>query len=155
MGTEHHVHHKIPFRQFTEPILGNQLSNLITLCSSCHQLAEMNLRIKSGLSGLRYVLSQLAPIFVMCDAGDLGSLAEPQSKIGNGAPTIIIYDKVQAGIGLSNSIFDSHLDLIRASRELITQCSCIDGCPSCVGPAGENADGAKNATLAILSGILD
>ncbi len=154
-GTAHHVHHKIPFRQFSEPNLANQLSNLITLCSSCHQRAEMVLRIKSGLSGLRYVLSQLAPIFVMCDAGDLGSLADPQSKIGNGAPTIIIYDKVQAGIGLSNSIFESHLELIKASQDLVTHCPCSDGCPSCVGPAGENAEGAKKATMAILSGITD
>ncbi len=155
MGIPHHVHHKIPFRQFTQPNLANQLTNLITLCSSCHQLAELTLRIKSGLSGLRYVLSQLAPIFVMCDVGDLGSLAEPQSKIGNGTPTVIIYDKVQAGIGLSNTIFENHLDLIKAAKELITQCPCIDGCPSCVGPAGENAEGAKKATLAILSGIID
>ena len=153
IGTAHHVHHKIPFRQFSEPTLANQLSNLITLCSSCHQRAEMMLRIKSGLSGLRYVLSQLAPIFVMCDAGDLGSLADPQSKIGNGAPTIIIYDKVHAGIGLSNSIFESHLELIKASQDLVTHCPCSDGCPSCVGPAGENAEGAKKSTLAILSGI--
>jgi DEAD/DEAH box helicase domain-containing protein len=155
VGTAHHVHHKIPFRQFTEPTHANLFSNLITLCSICHQRAEMVLRIKSGLSGLRYVFSQLAPIFVMCDSGDLGSIAEPQSRIGNGTPTIIIYDKVQAGIGLSNSIFQSHLDLIHASQELITHCSCIDGCPSCVGPAGENAEGAKNTTLAILSGIID
>ena len=33
---------------------------------------------------------------------------------------------------------------------LVAACSCRDGCPSCVGPGGENGAGGKRETLAIL-----
>jgi DEAD/DEAH box helicase domain-containing protein len=32
----------------------------------------------------------------------------------------------------------------------VSQCGCEDGCPSCVGPGGENGIGGKQETLAIL-----
>ena len=60
-GQEHHVHHKIPFRTFTDVKQANQLDNLITLCPNCHQRVEQAVRIRSGLSGLGYVISHLAP----------------------------------------------------------------------------------------------
>ena len=91
-GQAHHVHHKIPFRSFPSFIQANQLDNLITLCPSCHLRAESVIRMRSGLAGLAYVLHQLAPLFLMCDTGDLGSAADPQSPLGDGLPTVVIYD---------------------------------------------------------------
>lgn len=35
-----HVHHKIPFRLFDSYLEANDLSNLITLCPTCHREAE-------------------------------------------------------------------------------------------------------------------
>lgn len=34
------VHHKTPFRYFSDPIEANQLSNLMTVCKSCHMKLE-------------------------------------------------------------------------------------------------------------------
>jgi DEAD/DEAH box helicase domain-containing protein len=34
--------------------------------------------------------------------------------------------------------------------ELVSECECKDGCPSCVGPGGENGYGGKQETLEIL-----
>lgn len=53
----HHVHHKVPFRMFTDPIKANELENLVTLCPNCHRLAEINVRIRSAISGLKYSLN--------------------------------------------------------------------------------------------------
>jgi len=36
----------------------------------------------------------------------------------------------------------------------VSQCECEDGCPSCVGPGGENGYGGKAETLAILNDLL-
>ena len=55
----------------------NRLDNLTTLCPSCHRKAEQNVRMKSGLAGLGTLLSQLAPLFLMCDPGDLGLHIDP------------------------------------------------------------------------------
>jgi DEAD/DEAH box helicase domain-containing protein len=34
--------------------------------------------------------------------------------------------------------------------ELVQECECQDGCPSCVGPGGENGTGGKAETVEIL-----
>jgi DEAD/DEAH box helicase domain-containing protein len=71
---EHDVHHKVPFRAFSSLEEANRLENLTTLCRTCHQKVEQNVRMRSGLGGLGFVLGNLAPLFLMCDAGDLGDI---------------------------------------------------------------------------------
>jgi DEAD/DEAH box helicase domain-containing protein len=152
-GRAHDVHHKIPFRTFLSYLQANQLDNLITLCHACHRAAETAVRIRSGLAGLSFVLGHLAPFFLMCDVGDLGVHADPQSALAEGRPTVVIYDQVPAGIGFSQRLFELHDELIQRAHELVAACECTDGCPSCVGPGGENGSGGKRETLAILEDL--
>ena len=147
---QHDVHHKIPFRAFTSLAEANRLENLTTLCPSCHHKAEQNVRMKSGLAGLAYVLGNLAPLFLMCDTGDLGTHIEPVENKTFGQPTVVLYDSIPAGIGFSQKLFEMHDELIARALELVSECPCTDGCPSCVGPGGENGYGGKQEALAIL-----
>ena len=149
-GRQHDVHHKVPFRAFTSFVEANRIENLTTLCPSCHHKAEQNVRMRSGLSGLAYVLGNLAPLFLMCDAGDLGSHVEPVENQSFGQPSIVLYDAIPAGIGFSQKLFDMHDELMRRAIELVSECPCADGCPSCVGPGGENGVGGKQEALEIL-----
>jgi DEAD/DEAH box helicase domain-containing protein len=172
-GRAHDVHHKIPFRAFfpsplaplpkgegnySPPPVGegqgvraaNDPSNLITLCQACHRRAETAVRIRSGLAGLGYVLWQLAPLFLMCDIGDLSMHTDPQSPLAEGQPAVAIYELVPAGIGFSARLFELHFDLIQRAHEVVSSCDCTDGCPACVGPGGENGYGGKKETLALL-----
>ena len=149
-GQAHHVHHKAPFRSFTSRELANRMDNLITLCPGCHRRAEQNVRMRSGLSGMAYVLGNLAPFFLMCASKDLGVHSDPQSPLGEGQPTVVIYDNLPVGIGLSERLFDLHAELLARAYETVLNCECSDGCPSCVGPAGENGSGGKRETLALL-----
>src|SRR6185503_11436035 len=150
---QHDVHHKIPFRAFTSLAEANGLENLTTLCSSCHHKVEQNVRMRSGLAGLAYVLGNLAPLFLMCDTGDLGSHIEPVENQTFGGPTVVLYDSVPAGIGFSQKLFELHDGLIARALELVSECACADGCPSCVGPGGEKGYGGKEEALAILKGL--
>jgi DEAD/DEAH box helicase domain-containing protein len=152
-GKAHHVHHKIPFRQFLSLQEANRPDNLITLCPNCHQQAETNLRLRSGLAGFTYALHNLAPLFLMCDIGDLGAHYEPQSPLADGQPVTVIYDMVPAGIGLSQKLFEIGETVIKEAYLLVSQCACPDGCPSCIGPAGENGTGGKAESLAILAAL--
>ncbi len=147
---QHDVHHKIPFRAFPSYMEANRLDNLTTLCPSCHHKAEQNVRMKSGLSGLAYVLGNLAPLFLMCDTRDLGTHVEPVENKDFGQPAVVLYDAVPAGIGFSEKLFEMHDELIARALELVSECSCADGCPSCVGPGGENGYGGKQEALEIL-----
>ena len=148
-GRQHDVHHKVPFRAFASAADANRMENLISLCPACHRKAEQNVRMRSGLAGLGNVLGQLAPLFLMCDPGDLGIDTDP-SPATLGQPGIVIYDDVPAGIGFSQKLFELHNELMQRALELVSECDCQDGCPSCVGPGGENGVGGKVETLEIL-----
>ncbi len=153
---QHDVHHKVPFRMFRDEtglILherANQMNNLATLCPECHKMAETNVRVRSGLAGLSYVLGNLAPLFLMCDPGDLGTHIESVGTASFPQPAIVLYDMVPAGIGFSEKLFELHNELIQNALELVGQCACVAGCPSCVGPGGKNGMGGKQETIAIL-----
>jgi DEAD/DEAH box helicase domain-containing protein len=156
LNRQHDVHHKIPFRMFRDEsghILrerANQLDNLTTLCPECHKKAETAVRVRSGLAGLSYVLGNLAPLFLMCDPGDLGTHIEPVGTADFPQPAVVLYDLVPAGIGFSQKLYELHEELVKNALELVSTCACLDGCPSCVGPGGENGMGGKQETLAIL-----
>ena len=160
---QHDVHHKTPFRFFMRSAVyperaraaANNLANLTTLCHECHKKAETNVRVRSGLAGLGYVLSSLAPLFLMCDADDLGLHIEPESFAVNELPTLVLYDQVPAGIGFSEKLFELHEELLARGLEHVQVCPCEDGCPSCVGPGGENGMGGKAETLALLKQLVD
>jgi DEAD/DEAH box helicase domain-containing protein len=149
----HHVHHKIPFRMFESAVQANQLTNLITVCNSCHRKIETAVRVRSGLAGLAFTLGNLAPLFLMCDIGDLGIHSDPQSSLAEGRPAVILYDLIPGGIGLSERLYDIHSDLMIRGRELVEACECEDGCPSCVGPGGEGGLGGKREALALLKNL--
>jgi len=133
----------------------NQLDNLTTLCTECHKKAETAVRVRSGLAGLSYVLGNLAPLFLMCDPGDLGTHIEPVGKADFPLPAVVLYDLVPAGIGFSEKLFELHEELIKSALELVSECACADGCPSCVGPGGENGMGGKQETIAILKELVE
>jgi DEAD/DEAH box helicase domain-containing protein len=65
-------------------------------------------------------------------------------------PNLYLFDAYPGGIGFSEPLFRAHDLLLRQTRELIFACACDEGCPSCVGPAGDLAPRAKDAAIAIL-----
>jgi DEAD/DEAH box helicase domain-containing protein len=90
----------------------------------------------------------------MCDTRDLGVYMDPVWAGADGQPSVVLYDLVPAGIGFSQKLFELHDELIQRAYELVSECACEDGCPSCVGPGGENGVGGKQETLAILKKFL-
>jgi DEAD/DEAH box helicase domain-containing protein len=152
--TQLHVHHKIPFRTFGDLDTANHPSNLVTLCPVCHRRAEQNVRVRSGLSGVAYLVANLAPLTLLCDHRDIGSFSEAESEMTEGRPVIAIYDQFPGGIGLSAKLYENIEDVLKQSLEMIDQCGCEDGCPSCVGPAGENGLGGKEFAKEILKLML-
>ena len=69
-------------------------------------------------------------------------------------PNVFIYDNYPGGIGLSEPLYRLHSRLLAESRSLIAACPCREGCPSCVGPAGEAGTRGKEVALALLDAIL-
>jgi|TARA_B100000809_G_C15101062_1_gene516939 DEAD/DEAH box helicase domain-containing protein len=44
LGGRLHVHHRIPFRRFRSNVEANKLEHLISVCPSCHQKEEAEIR---------------------------------------------------------------------------------------------------------------
>lgn len=153
----HDVHHVQPFRSFGSGAhareRANRLDNLVTLCRSCHRRAEATVRIRSGLAGVSHALRHLAPLFSMCDGGDIVVTADPASPLAEGRPCIVAYDQVPGGIGLARDLADRFEEVGAAAREVVERCGCTDGCPACVGPPGELGESGKREAAALL-GVL-
>ncbi|MEZ4517200.1 MAG: Zn-binding domain-containing protein [Chloroflexota bacterium] len=151
-----HIHHIRPFREYgyipgvnDNYLQANQLENLVTLCPSCHRRAEAGQQTRSALSGLAYVLGNLAPLFLMCDPEDISVSAEQLSPVTR-APTVVIYERVPAGVGFSERLYALHDELLAAALELVSDCRCRSGCPACVGPPGEIGPDTKAVTRQLL-----
>jgi DEAD/DEAH box helicase domain-containing protein len=127
---------------------------------------------QGGMFGLLHAIASIATLLLMCDARDLGAAigerppspgseleweeaASPEAVAALAEkeffePNLYLYDAYPGGIGFSEPLYRAHDLLLAKTRELIAACPCENGCPSCVGPAGEHGERAKEAALAIL-----
>lgn len=139
---------------------------------------------RDGVVALCYTLGHVAAFFLMCDRHDLGvalgdngqgeariergllrigrgraeaaagTLAAAGSHEDDYEPNLFLYDAYPSGIGLSEPLYRMHDRLLAESLKLIAACPCRDGCPSCVGPAGEVGSRGKEVAESILKAVL-
>jgi len=83
-----------------------------------------------GLVGLKNVMINILPLFVMCDRQDMGGIVESSNT---GRPTIFLYDRFKGGLGFSEKAYGLLPEVLRGALEMIEECPCAEGCPSCVG----------------------
>jgi len=105
-----------------------------------------------GLEGVAHVLRNLAPVFCLCDARDLGADAQVRSP-STGKPTVYLYDMVPGGIGLAERVFEARERIVVACLEAVRGCGCENGCPSCVGPQAERNSPAKRSAAVLLERV--
>ncbi|MBN1659129.1 MAG: DUF1998 domain-containing protein, partial [Anaerolineae bacterium] len=157
----HDVHHVEPFRTFgyvrdqnDRYLEANRLGNLVTLCRSCHRRVEVDRMVMGTLSAVAYAVQHIAPLYLMCDPRDMGVVSEVKSPVTR-LPTITIYDHAPGGLGFSEGLYALHDTLLRGARELVANCRCKHGCPSCVGPVLEVGTDAKDNCLRLLERLLE
>jgi ATP-dependent helicase YprA (DUF1998 family) len=80
--------------------------------------------------GLKNVLINILPLFVMCDRQDIGGLVE-SSNVGK--PAIFLYDRYKGGLGFCEKAYDLLPRIMEGVLQVIEECPCETGCPSCVG----------------------
>lgn len=110
--------------------------------------------IQYALLGLSNVLVHIAPLHLMCDPLDIRVV--PQVKaVHNHKPTIFFYDRYPGGVGLSERLYEVHGELLRQAADLIGRCTCLSGCPSCVGPIEEVGLTGKALAMELLAGMVN
>ena len=127
------------------------------------RMDEKNLLMGEALIGISNVLVEVVPLFVMCDTQDIGVVIDSKNL---GREAIFLHDRYPGGMGYARRCLDRFEDIIQTVAEVIRDCGCDDGCPSCVGSAvpasamgdldttvrGRIAD--KDASLFLLETIL-
>ena len=113
-------------------------------------------QIGPAIARIGTLIRNVAPVFLLCDPRDIG-VAERLRDPHFTAPSLYVYDSYPGGSGLSEAFVPRAAEILAAARELVRQCPCEEGCPSCVGPRDpeEEIDGnPKSAVEQFLSGWL-
>jgi DEAD/DEAH box helicase domain-containing protein len=105
--------------------------------------------LQGGLQGVTNVLAQVACLFLMCDARDLAGYAETRA-VHTGRPTVFVYERYPGGVGMSGRLFELQEPVLRAAHQLVRECLCELGCPSCVGPVLQVGPKGKEVALRLL-----
>jgi len=96
------------------------------------QLAAAGYKPIEAMVGVRNLLLVTLPMMAMCDRRDVSGSVE-SSNLGRLA--LFIYDRYDGGLGYARLGYDHFGELIAVCKELVCDCPCDDGCPSCVGLA--------------------
>ena len=108
-----------------------------------------------GLHGAEHALIAVMPFHVMCDRRDIGGFSSPAFP-GSGEPTVIIYDGFPGGIGLAENAFSKFEEIVGMTTDLVRDCRCETGCPSCIySPkcGNDNQPLDKQATVLLLESL--
>ncbi len=84
-----------------------------------------------SIHAMEHAAISLFPLLAISDRGDLGGISYPlHPQIGRSA--VFIYDGHPGGIGLAARGYEDLEVLLERTRQLIAECDCETGCPSCV-----------------------
>lgn len=123
-------------------------TNAVWLSFEKEQFHESEERLEQALISVANAIQSIAPLMVMCDPSDLHVV--PQIKaVHNEQPTIFLYDRYPGGIGLSDKVYEQMNDVLSQTNQLIVNCSCEGGCPSCIGMEAQGEQ-AKSDALVLL-----
>ncbi|MCB1326314.1 MAG: DEAD/DEAH box helicase [Leptospiraceae bacterium] len=84
------------------------------------------------LAGAAHAMSKVAPLYVLCDPGDLRARAEVRTATFQ-LPALYFYDSLPGGLELSYRILENLPVISGAALELVQKCPCEAGCPGCIG----------------------
>ena len=112
-----------------------------------------NDQLKNGMLGVANLLRIVAPLYLMCSPQDVCVVYQVKSPITD-KPTLIIYDNYPGGVGLAQKAYSMQRLLLEKCLEIVTGCTCSQGCPSCVGPIGEVGLDGKETAIRILRDML-
>ena len=87
-------------------------------------------RPSEGLCGLRNLAVVALPMVAMCDSRDISGVVDSKNL---GSSSMILYDRYPGGLGYSEKGYTEIETLLAICRQMVVECACDDGCPSCVG----------------------
>jgi len=130
-------------RQFTEEVMGEEPLDLPPQSFSTKafwfdlpqkaidRIAKGGLDFHGGLHACEHAAIAVLPLFALCDRNDIGGVSTPFHP-DTGRAQIFIHDAYPGGIGIAEKGFEMVDKLWQVTLNLIEECPCQDGCPSCI-----------------------
>lgn len=109
-----------------------------------------------GLHAVEHAAIAILPLFALCDRNDIGGVSTPLHADSRKAQ-VFIYDAYPGGTGIAEKGYELIGELWRATLQVVSECPCQDGCPSCIqspkcGNNNEPLD--KKAAVVLLEGLM-
>ena len=109
--------------------------------------------LKNGMLAITNLLRIVAPLYLMCAPQDVAVLYQVKSPITD-RPTVILYDNCPGGVGLAHKAYGMQKLLLEKALQIVTDCACTQGCPSCAGPVGEIGTDGKQTAMVLLKELI-
>ena len=155
-------------RQFTEEVIGEEpldlpAQNFPTKAlwfdlprKAIDRIADAGLDFRGGLHACEHAAIGILPLFALCDRNDIGGVSTTLHP-DTAKAQIFIYDAYPGGIGISEKGYEIVEDLWKATLQVVSECPCQDGCPSCIQSpkcGNNNKPLDKKTSLVLLKGLL-
>jgi DEAD/DEAH box helicase domain-containing protein len=113
-------------------------------------------RVPGVVHAVEHAAIGMLPLFTICDRWDVGGLSTNR-QAQTGRATIVVYDGYPGGAGIAELGFAAARRHLEATLEVVSNCRCASGCPSCVqspkcGNLNEPLD--KAGAVALLKALL-
>ncbi len=87
--------------------------------------------LEGSLHGAEHAVIKTISLFAICEQNDIGGLSHPHFPDFQ-RPAIFVYDGYEGGIAFTERAFANLKDWLQATGQIIQECLCESGCPSCV-----------------------
>ncbi|TYS68446.1 DEAD/DEAH box helicase [Sutcliffiella horikoshii] len=108
--------------------------------------------LEKSLLGIAHALKHVTPLLLMCEPMDMQVVPQVKSTHDE-KPVVYFYDRYPGGVGLSEKAYDYINELLTSASELIGNCPCRSGCPSCIGADYPDED-SKELALSLLQKLV-
>ncbi len=109
--------------------------------------------LKNGMMAVANLLRIVAPLYLMCAPQDVAVVYQVKCPFTD-RPTIILYDNCPGGVGLAAKAYSMQNLLLEKALQIVMDCPCPQGCPSCAGPVGEIGTDGKATAKALLKEMI-
>lgn len=108
-------------------------------------------RFEKMLVSLSHLMHHIGAVMTMSDRNDLHTAVQIKADHSEKS-AIFLYDHYPGGIGLAEKLYGRKAELLERSQQMMAQCPCEDGCPSCIGEGSE--EGLKQDVMRWVQSLL-